>query len=243
VEEGTLIVQAQPQESSEDLEALYRRGKSLYRAGNYQEAAAVIQKVVEVDPEYERAAQYLAEARERLSLQAQKDEQLAAERLALQRQQDREAKIESLLAEGREAANAGEYQRAIDAYHKALQIDPENRVASRQLSRVQRDQAKAREELEKEKQSQAAARIAQQSVQQQEAQKAKIDQLLGKADAAREAGKPEQAMNLYRQCCNSMKAIERSPWNRPGGTRSSESESGKGNSGPAGSGTGPPEGS
>ena len=193
----TLVAQADA--GDDDISAMYRRGKSLYRAGEYAEAISVFEQVLKIDSAYERAQQYLAEAKERLELEKAREKQLQAERLAQQKAEAQKARIDALLDQAEQAADMDEYDRAIKVYSQVLNLDPGNRDAERGLSRAERDKEKylsQKDEIDRQKALEAAK---QKEQAQKEAWEAKIEQLLGQADAALEADDFDKSINLYQK--------------------------------------------
>jgi tetratricopeptide (TPR) repeat protein len=106
-------------------------GKSLLKLGRGQEAAAHLSRALFIHPDHPAVLSALGEA---YLLQDRPDEAEALfERLAVKAP---EMAAESFLKLGTTRALRREYQRAVDAYHRALELKPGYVEAQRKLDAI-----------------------------------------------------------------------------------------------------------
>jgi len=190
--EREVLAQAAPsQDEVPDAAALYRKGKSLYRAGEYAEAIKYFKQVIALDAEYKGAKNYLEQAQARLvqSKEQQKQAEKEAERLqqekqlAEQRRQAEQARkrqedqIKELLSAAGRARKAGDYNQSISLYNQVLALEAGNRKAESGKAKVERLIVKQKEEIEQERaRQQQRAEEAKQKAAEEKARQARLAQ-------------------------------------------------------------------
>ena len=190
----TVVAQANSDESAEEIAALYRRGKALYRAGDYAAASEVLKKVVKMDADYERAQQYLDYSKQRLALQQQEERRDAMENKRIEQQEAFQLKIEDLLDQAEAAEKRDDFDQAISLYQKVLRLDSENRKAARSLVKVRKAQERyAIKQAElAEKQEETARKAAEEARKEKEKQAELAKKREADQKAAEEARREEE---------------------------------------------------
>lgn len=137
---------------AQDADASYNRALELAAEGDYQQAVAVLEELLEAEPGHEQAQELLADIRNQLEEVEEADpeardimQQLLAERQARERYQ--ELLTDHLFQGAQQAFQARQYEEAERELERILDIDPRHREAAELLDRVrdvlQRDEVGA----------------------------------------------------------------------------------------------------
>jgi type II secretory pathway component GspD/PulD (secretin) len=140
---------AQVEEDS-NVASLYRRGRSLYLAGDYAGSVECFEEVVDVNPNYKNAKKYLDLARVQLEqsrkesapeveptpevepaeveVAPQSEEEPSPQNQPSEEQLKRQ-RVDQLMDQARDARRGGNYEMAIQLYDQVLEIDPGNERA------------------------------------------------------------------------------------------------------------------
>lgn len=140
--------------SASQLKAWYQEGVALFKKEQFAEARDRFRSVIEVDPGYSSAEDYLAKAETALSGPAQPEAAPGGETAgpgapegasdaAPERSEQQEKELSELLDGAYLLEKSGQPAQAKAMVEKALQIDPKNRRGLRQLARLEAEAAKA----------------------------------------------------------------------------------------------------
>ena len=117
---------------------LIDQGRTYYRDGKYEDAIAVWEQAYNLDPENKRLQRYLMKAREKVAKTAPKEEPAEPAEPATSAEG-----TEQFVSKGKEYFRRGEYQKAIDEWQKALDMQPDDVKIQRYIEKARKNLAEA----------------------------------------------------------------------------------------------------
>jgi len=121
---------ADPDIDTTNVNRLYAKGKELYLAKNYQEAANVLEKVVALNPSHKYAPRLLARCKARVS----QDTYVATGIPEKEKNQKIMASdVESIYKEGKDLYRAGRFADSLIFFKKVIAKEPQNKYAQKYL--------------------------------------------------------------------------------------------------------------